>query len=79
MTTQEINNELKLYAQEDTQLAIQGGAMSVTDTKVGVINLNYDNNMFEAFNNMGEALTGKMNRENMINWLVSQYIVEISA
>ncbi len=76
MTTTEIKTALTGFAKEDTQIAIENDSMSITDTKKGVINLNHNNGTFQAYNNMGEELTGKVNREKMITWLVEQYQVE---
>ena len=76
MTTQEIQLALTECATEDTQLALDNGSMAVTGTKKGVITINAEHNNLQAYNNMGEQLTGKMNQQKMIEWLAAQYVVE---
>jgi len=76
MTTQEIKTALTEYATEDTQIAIESGSMAICDTKKGVITLNHENGIFQSYNQMGEKLTGKMQRKQMIVWLVNNYRVE---
>lgn len=73
MTNLEIFTALKEFAREDANIAKENGAMSICDTKRGVINVNYDNGFFQAFNNMGEQLTGSMPQNRFENWLVDQY------
>lgn len=77
MTPLQIFKELKKYANEDANIAKENGAMSICETKKGVINVNYKNGFFQAFNNMGEQLTGSMIQNRFENWLVDQYIVEL--
>ncbi len=50
---------------------------SICDTKRGVINVNYNNGFFQAYNNKGEELIGSMLQNRFENWLVDQYIVEL--
>jgi len=40
-------------------------------------NLEYSNGVFQAKNNAGFLLTGKMNNEKMTNWLINKYDVVI--
>jgi|TARA_S200002703_G_scaffold154568_1_gene157589 uncharacterized membrane protein len=77
MTNLEIFKALKEYANEDATIAKENGQMSICDTKRGVINVNYDNGFFQAYNNMGEQLTGSMVQNRFENWLTDQYIVEL--
>ena len=77
MTTLEIYKALKKYAKEDTTIAKENGSMSICDTKRGVINVNYNNGFFQAYNNKGEELIGSMLQNRFENWLVDQYIVEL--
>jgi len=69
MTT-EIKNALKEYAQEDAQLAIDNSTIAITDCNFGVITLNHSAGLFEAFDNLGNAITTKMNRVQIESWLV---------
>ncbi len=77
MTNLEIFTALKEYANEDANIAKENGAMSITGTKRGVINVNYDNGFFQAYNNRGEQLTGSMEQNRFENWLTDQYVVEL--
>jgi len=77
MSTIEIYKALKEYANEDANIAKENGAMSICGTKKGVINVNYENGFFQAFNNMGEQLTGSMIQNRFENWLIDQYVVEL--
>jgi len=75
MKNSEIQNALREYATEDTNFAIQSGSMAITETKKGVVTINYSNSNFQAYNNNGEELTGKINRELMINWIMNIYTI----
>tara|TARA_R110001592_G_scaffold204577_1_gene454626 strand:+ start:412 stop:645 length:234 start_codon:yes stop_codon:yes gene_type:complete len=77
MTTLEINIALKQYANEDAMIAKENGSMSICDTKKGVINVNFENGFFQAYNNRGEQLTGSMQQNRFENWLTNQYIVDL--
>ena len=70
MTISESKKELKKYAQEDAQLAIENSTMAITDCKFGVITLNHNAGLFQAFDNMGNAITTKMNMPQIESWLV---------
>ena len=75
MTKTELNKVLKGYAKEDVTIAIDNDSMCVTGTKKGVITINHENGVLEAFSNMGELLTGKIDKDQMIIWLTNQYTV----
>lgn len=73
--TDQLKNELLNWALEDCDLAKEKGSMSVTDTQVGVITINCTNDVYQAWNNQGEQLTGEVTKEFMMNWLVGKYQV----
>ena len=77
MTQQEIKEALIEYAKEDTQIAIDNGMMSITDTKVGVIHVSYENGLFQASNGKYETLIENADRDKFSEWLIDQYAVEI--
>ena len=75
MTNQDIKEALIEYATEDTQTAIDNDTMCITDTKVGLITLNYENGVFIAYDRLGIQITEQLDRERAIKWLTEQYVV----
>ena len=77
MTRAELNQTLTEYANEDLGYSKESGSMMISETLSGSITINFEDEVYQAFNSLGEALTGQMNHDRMVNWLKSQY--DISA
>ena len=75
MTQSQLNNTLVEYAQEDLGYAKESGSMMVTETIVGNITIENIGDIYQAYNSLGEQLTGAIVEERMINWLTQQYDV----
>ena len=75
MTRADLNNTLTEYANEDLGYAKESGSMMISETLSGSITINFEDEVYQAFNSLGEALTGQMNHDRMINWLTQQYDV----
>tara|TARA_R100001244_G_C5116819_1_gene122528 strand:- start:122 stop:355 length:234 start_codon:yes stop_codon:yes gene_type:complete len=76
MNNTDLQAALIEYANEDMGYAADGGSMVITDTKVGLITLNFANGLYQAFNRHAEKFTNELNRTQMEKWLVKQYVVE---
>mgnify|MGYP003626051343 FL=1 len=75
MTT-EFQNELKAYATEDVQLALDNGCINICDTKSGLITIDsITATTLQAKNNRNELLTGIMTESRMVQWLSNQYTI----
>ena len=70
---QEIRNE---YANEDFNLLKGESAMAITGTKYGVITLTNEENVFKAFNRMGEELISTKVDSIMIDFISGSYTFE---
>tara|TARA_B110000902_G_scaffold256760_1_gene323970 strand:- start:300 stop:548 length:249 start_codon:yes stop_codon:yes gene_type:complete len=75
MTKADLNKTLLEYANEDLGYAKECGSMMISETLSGSITINFEDELYQAFNSLGELLTGQMNNERMINWLIGQYDV----
>jgi len=56
-------------------------AGAITNTAVGVLQINFDDDndgKYEAFNNAGDSLIGKVDRARMIQFVVNQITFEVS-
>ena len=73
MKRAELNITLLEYANEDLGYARTSGSIVITDTLRGLITIDCTMNIYQAYNSLGEALTGDINEERMTNWLKSQY------
>jgi hypothetical protein len=63
------------YAKEDLGFAKESGQIAIAQTLVGLIDINYENGLFQAYNNRNEQLTYTINEAKMINWLITKYDV----
>jgi hypothetical protein len=75
MTSLQLNKMLVEYAKEDLGFAKESGQIAITQTLEGLIDISYDNELFQAHNSKGEQLTYKIEEHRMINWLASKYDV----
>ena len=75
MTSQNIQTALLKYAKSDLRIAKKHGAVTITQTKVGNVEIEYDGANFQAsnFNDSDTKLTGKMSFENMAIWIADKY------
>ena len=75
LTTTELKEHLISYAKDDLECAKKEGSIMITGTKLGLIIMNYENGLFQAFNNMGSQFTEKIPLIKMAKWLSKQYEV----
>ena len=75
MTTTELNNALLEYATEDVQYAADNGQNAIAQTLKGLVNIACIGEVFQAYNNRNEQLTGLMSKERMINYVIGLYDV----
>ncbi len=75
MTSLQLNKMLVEYAKEDLGFAKESGQIAIAQTLVGLIDINYENGLFQAYNNRNEQLTYTINEAKMINWLITKYDV----
>ncbi len=76
MTQSQLDQMLIEYAQEDLGFAKDGGTIAIAQTLKGLVTINYlGNDVYQAYNNMGEQLTGVMNEARMISWVSKVYDV----
>ena len=73
MTRVELNETLVAYAKEDLGYSKESGSMMISETLKGCITMENIGEVFQAYNSLGEQLTGPILEEQMINWLVQQY------
>jgi len=70
--------QLKEYSQEDVALATASGMVMISDTKIGLITIEYKKEQYNewvATNSANEILKIAMRVENMEEWLAKQYDV----
>ena len=72
----EITKALKEYANEDATLAEQIGYMSITDTKSGVISIEFEDSMYKVYDKMGNLLHNTNSKSILESYLITQYQVE---
>jgi len=72
----EITKALKEYANEDATLAEQIGYMSITDTKSGVISIEFEDSMYKVYDKMGNLLHNTNSKSILESYLMTQYQVE---
>jgi len=72
----EITKALKEYANEDATLAEQSGYMSITDTKSGVISIEFEDSMYKVYDKMGNLLHNTNSKSILESYLMTQYQVE---
>ena len=76
MTQSQLDQMLIEYAKEDLGHAKDGGTIAIAQTLKGLVTINYlGNDIYQAYNNMGEQLTGAMGVERMIGWMSKIYDV----
>ena len=74
MTRLELNEILVCYAQEDMGYARDGGQVAIAQTLNGLITLEYCNNdCYKVLNRLGESITGLMNRQDTLEYLMGVY------
>ena len=74
MTQVELDQLLIEYAQQDLGYAKEDGTIAICETLKGLVTINYlGNDIYQAYNNMGEQLTGAMNEARMIVWVTKIY------
>ena len=76
MTRVELNETLVAYAKEDLGYSKESGSMMISETLKGCITMENIGEVFQAYNSLGEQLTGPMNVEKMVNWLSNTYQIE---
>ncbi len=70
MKTTEI---LTQYANEDLNLLIEEGCMSITGTKKGLLNLEFENNIFTIQYNNYSSTFQTPDKECVIDFLINSY------
>ena len=76
MTQSQLDQMLVDYAKEDLGYAKEGGNINISQTLKGLVTINYlGNDVYQAYNNMNEQLTGAMNEARMIGWVSKVYDV----
>ena len=76
MTQSQLNQMTLDYANEDLSYAKEGGNIHIAQTLKGLVTINYlGNDVYQAYNNMGEQLTGAMGLERMSVWVSKIYDV----
>ena len=76
MTQSQLDQMLVDYAKEDLGYAKEGGNINIAQTLKGLVTINYlGNDVYQAYNNMNEQLTGAMNEARMIGWVSKVYDV----
>lgn len=72
-----MRKQLLAYANEDLTLAEKHGCLSITDTKLGCIDIGYCelSKGFSAFV-QGVQYKNKINKSIMAEWVADQFIVE---
>ena len=75
MTTTELNNALLEYATEDVQFAADNGQNAIAQTLKGLVNIACIGEVFQAYNNRNEQLTGPMSKDRMISYVSKIYDV----
>ena len=76
MTQSQLDQMLIEYSKEDLSYAKEGGNINIAQTLKGLVTINYlGNDIYQAYNNMNEQLTGAMNEARMIGWVSKVYDV----
>ena len=76
MTQSELNQMTLNYAIEVLGFAKEDGNIHIAQTLKGLVTINYlGNDVYQAYNNMGEQLTGAMGVERMAVWVSKIYDV----
>jgi len=73
MTRLELNEILVCYAQEDMGYARDGGQVAIAETLKGLITLEYSNDCYEVLDRLGDSITGLMNRQDTLEYLMGVY------
>ena len=74
MTQSQLDQMLLAYAKQDLSYAKQGGTIAICETLKGLVTINYlGSDIYQAFNNMGEQLTGAMDEARMVVWVSKIY------
>ena len=76
MTQSQLDQMTLDYAKEDLGYAKEGGNINIAQTLKGLVTINYlGNDVYQAYNNMNEQLTGAMGVERMAIWVSKIYDV----
>lgn len=65
------------FAKQDLKLAQKNGVCCITGTKVGNVEICFEDGKFEAsnFNNGNQKHTGWITFDEMVDWLSEQYVI----
>ena len=76
MTQSQLDQMLIEYSKEDLGFAKDSGNINIAQTLKGLVTINYlGNDVYQAYNNMNEQLTGAMGVERMALWVSKIYDV----
>ena len=75
MTTQELNNTLTQYAQEDINYSKENGSHMIAQTNEGTVTISNIGEVFQAHNGLGKQLTKAISENEMIQFMISAYDV----
>ena len=76
MTQSQLDQMTLDYAKEDLSYAKEDGNINIAQTLKGLVTINYlGNDIYQAYNNMNEQLTGAMNEARMALWVSKVYDV----